>query len=204
MGAVTDAVNAALTAAEKLALGDVKIGGAIADALLRYSEDFPRELAELCAVDGAGVVTLPADWVEGWSNVTALGYPVEMPNSGNEFWCTAAETITAGQPVYITGAGLLALAHADAEPRCNVVGVCIIGAVAGVSAVYTTDGSLSLADWTDLAGMALLTPGQTYWLDNTTAGLLRDSPPNTGYIVSVGVAMNATTLNIEISEITRL
>lgn len=79
MGAITDSVNAALSAAEKLALGAVKIDGAVADALLRYSTDFPLERAELCAVDGDGVVTLPAEWVEGWSNVSALGYPVAGP-----------------------------------------------------------------------------------------------------------------------------
>lgn len=79
MGAATDAVMAELTPAEITELGQVKIDGAVADALLRYSTDFPLERAELCAVDGDGVVTLPTEWVEGWSEVTALGYPVAGP-----------------------------------------------------------------------------------------------------------------------------
>lgn len=206
MGAVTDAVMAELTEAEASALGEVKIAGAVADALLRYSTDFPRESAELCAVDGAGVVTLPTGWVEGWSNVTALGYPVATPESTQQhtFSLETAETVASGQPVYITAGGLLALAQADAAPRHNVIGLCAIGASAGFAATYSTDGSVSLADWTAITGTAQLTAGQTYYLSADAPGALSSSPPSTGHVVSVGTAISGNELDIEIQYIVKL
>lgn len=206
MGAVTDAVMAELTPAEISALGEVKIGGAVSEALLYFSTDFPRERAQLCAVDGDGVVTLPDGWVEGWSVVSALGYPVATPESTQQhrFNLEAEGTVAAGQPVYITAGGLLALAQADAAPRFNVIGLCAIGAAAGFAAAYSTDGSVSLSDWTAITGTAQLTAGQEYYLSADAPGMLSSSPPPTGHVVSVGTAISSSELDIEIQYVAKL
>ena len=73
---ITDAVSANFTVEELAILGNERVLGAIQAALIQYSTPHPLELVETCAVDGAGVVTLPPAWVEGWSNVVSIGYPV--------------------------------------------------------------------------------------------------------------------------------
>lgn len=55
---------------------------AIATALSRYSQDAPLELMAVCTVDNAGVVGLPANWVQGVSDVVLIEQIYTAVNSG--------------------------------------------------------------------------------------------------------------------------
>jgi len=112
--------------------------------------------------------------------------------------------VQAGQVIYIKGTGHAATAQADAAATAFAVGVAVAagGGISTGTLYYRTQGFLTLTDWTNAAGAADLTPGSIYYVSAATDGLITATPP-TGdgeFVVKVGTALNARTLNIEIGE----
>jgi hypothetical protein len=112
----------------------------------------------------------------------------------------ADEAILIGQPVYTKADGHVALAQANASGVCQVSGIARNSVGATYTCQYDSDTDISQDDWTDVAGTVSLTPGMTYYLDPDTAGHITVTPPFTAgqYVVRVGRAVSATTLDIEI------
>lgn len=107
-----------------------------------------------------------------------------------------------GRFVYPSGSGNFNLAQANAAATRNVIGAIRDTAIAN-NAVgnIQTDGVLTLtaAQWAAVSGETNgLTPGAIYYLSATTAGAITSTAPSTAgqYVVQVGMALSATTLDI--------
>lgn len=97
-----------------------------------------------------------------------------------------------------------AKARANAAGTSNVLGVNISASAADEPgfAKYAGPVTLTAAQWDAIAGTTGgLTPGAYYYLSAATAGLLTDTPPSTEgqFVTPVGLALDATTLLVQIS-----
>jgi hypothetical protein len=113
-----------------------------------------------------------------------------------------AGALTEGMAVYSTAVtGTVDKARANASGTSKVTGLVVDATVAaGAPATIQYGGVLTIADWTVPAGSATLTPGATYFLSPTTAGLITPTPPNTTgqFVTVIGTAISTTALKIEI------
>ena len=119
-------------------------------------------------------------------------------------YAEADQTTVAGQVVYIEATGHVALAMADAVPQAGAIGLLFANIGLGGTAMYLTEGSIALADWTAIVGTTTLIPGALYFLSNSVPGGMSTIAPSTGYVVPVGRATSATTIDIEVQESVRL
>ena len=112
----------------------------------------------------------------------------------------ADSTIEIGNPLYLTGVGHVNPARSDAAGTTQVVGLSITDTSATFTCNYLTEGRIERSDWTDIASVANLSAGATYFLDPTLSGRITSTAPTAAgqYVVRVGRAVNATTLDIEI------
>jgi len=122
-----------------------------------------------------------------------------------DFEVVAGETIHPGQPVYVREADARAYrAWALFEEASRVCGFCKAEVTTGNVFGITPTGRLELANWSvPLGGSALLIPGVIYYLGDVT-GQIVASPPITGFIVQVGVAVTTTILDVDIKTRVRL
>jgi hypothetical protein len=105
----------------------------------------------------------------------------------------------AGQVIYLKPDGHAALAKADDFATAVAIGVVVNGSRPGQITSYTSDGTVSRADWTPITGTANLIPGRRYFLSPSNIGRLVDQPPvRPHYICSIGRATSSTTLEVEI------
>jgi hypothetical protein len=106
----------------------------------------------------------------------------------------------AGHAVRMLASGELQLARADSYENAVVVGLVISGSVPGEITSFTTDGQISRGDWTPIIGAPALVPGTRYFLSPTNLGRLVAQPPlRPHYLVPVGRAVSATTLEVELN-----
>ena len=78
--------------------------------------------------------------------------------------------VVAGQPVYTKANTHVDLARANSGSEYMVSGVAIEAASSGESVEYTSDGKVTLDDWTDIIGSETLTSGLIYYLAEVTGG----------------------------------
>jgi hypothetical protein len=110
----------------------------------------------------------------------------------------AADATTIGMPVYISSTAKFKQAKADAVGTAWAIGVCRAASIAsGASGDIQTSGQLTSADWTAVIGAASLTAGARYFLSEATKGMLTATPPATGFVVQVGIALSTTMLDID-------
>lgn len=105
-----------------------------------------------------------------------------------------------GTPIYLKAGGNVDKAQANNAATKQVIGLCVQNALSGHSVQYFTEGKIERADWTPIVGTPFLTRGALYYLNWETPGLLTGIAPTTSgnYVVAVGRAVTATTLDIEI------
>ena len=111
----------------------------------------------------------------------------------------AGVTLTKGQAVRVNAGNTTRLTDASAINTANCLGLVKSDTAIGFAPEIERE-TLQLANWTSLTGSAALTPGARYFADPTTPGSLTSTVPGTGCIVSIGLALTADTLNIEISD----
>ena len=113
---------------------------------------------------------------------------------------TLNTSASAGQPVFMHSDGSVTLAQADAISTSDVVG--IIESVTSPIGYLRADGYITLADWTIATGGASLTPGDLYYLNESSPGMMSTTPPIVSgeVVIVVGRALSTKTLAIEISE----
>jgi len=101
-------------------------------------------------------------------------------------------------PVYISASNTFL--HAVGENFPNAIGITSEPILMAASGIVQTDGKLSAltSDWDLMTGqIGGLTPGATYYLGLAIG--LTPIPPTAGFLVRVGIAVNATDLEIKIS-----
>lgn len=127
----------------------------------------------------------------------------EEVGGGSEESMYTAETdspVVVGTPVYLTGAGHIELARANAAGTAPVIGVANEAASTSAQAEYITEGKVTKTDWSAVAGTTTLTVGATYYLSPTTAGRITSTAPIAvgEYVVKVGRATSPLVLDLEI------
>lgn len=117
----------------------------------------------------------------------------------------SSDAITIGMAAYISSAGKVKKAQANATGTKDVIALCRDASIAsGDSGAFQTDGQLTSADWTAVVGVATLTPGSIYYLSGDTAGKLTTTPPTSGWVVEIGEAHSTTVLDINIRQPVKL
>lgn len=187
-------------------------------ATLDSDAEYHKNNAEDPATDTinfADAATLIRDFNRGVTHNTSLsdfahaaldGYHPPGGGSGDTYLdrhtVTANETIAVGQPVYVTGNNTVNLADADSINTSHVLGLAETAGTANGTMNVLSSGTVNQADWTSVIGSATLTPGAVYYL-STTAGQLTTTPPSGSgdAVVSCGIAVTNTKLDIEINEI---
>ena len=122
----------------------------------------------------------------------------------SSFSAEADVAILVGQPVYVKATGHVALAVANSPGMASAVGFAVTAAEPTFTVNFLTEGKLTLVDWTAVSGTAFLTPGNAYYLDAAMAGQITNVVPASGYVVRLGRATSAVTLDIEIEPSVRL
>lgn len=114
--------------------------------------------------------------------------------------CECAEDVFPGQALIIDLAGRLLLAIASDLAGSSVVGLAIQAAAAGLSALFRSEGVLSLPDWTGVVGVPALAPGRPYYLSPDVPGALTlTAPTATGQAIApIGRALSSTALDLQI------
>ncbi len=110
-----------------------------------------------------------------------------------------ASAITAGMPVYVKSDGTVDKASAAAGGTKAVIGLVRDASIAAAATGnIQTDGTLTSADWTSVAGTATLTAGALYYLSATAGQITATAPSAAGnYVVKVGIATATDTLEID-------
>ena len=111
-------------------------------------------------------------------------------------------TITICQAVYVSDANEVGLGKADASGTAKLLGLVRATSIeAAASGSIQTDGILSATtgQWDAVTGdSGGLTANATYYLSAATAGGLTSTPPSTGFVVRVGLAISTTDMDISI------
>lgn len=112
-----------------------------------------------------------------------------------------AGAISQGQVVYVSSSGNVNLANNAAEATAKAIGVVEDASIASTaSGSVLTDGAITIADWTTIAGAATLTAGAVYFLDGVDGNITTIPPTLAGsYVVRIGTAISTTTLEVSIS-----
>jgi hypothetical protein len=113
-----------------------------------------------------------------------------------------ASSITICQAVYVSDANEVGLGKADAAGTAKLLGLVQATSIeAAASGSIQTDGILSATtgQWDAVTGeTGGLTANSTYYLSAATGGDLTSTPPSTGYVVRVGLAISTTEMDISI------
>ncbi len=173
---------------------------------------------------GAGIVVTNGDGVSGnpsialgtsgvtggtYNSVTVDVYGRVTAGTVND---TAFQTINMenasgagmviGEAVYVSAAGQVQKALANAANTKNVVGLVYNTTInSAATGKIITSGQLTATtgQWDAVTGQSGgLTSGARYYLNNTTAGRLTTSAPGSGYVAPIGIATSATTLVVNI------
>lgn len=112
--------------------------------------------------------------------------------------------LTAGKIVYISTNNTVKLANADGITTKNAFGIVAEPTIeSGVSGMIQTNGQISntTTAWDAITGTTGgLTAGTSYYLSNSTPGLITSIPPTSGWIVKIGTAVSSTVLDLHISQ----
>lgn len=112
-----------------------------------------------------------------------------------------AGAISQGQVVFVSSSGSVNLANNTSEATAKAIGVVEDASIASTaSGSVLTDGTITVADWTAIAGAPTLTAGSVYFLDGVDGNITTIPPILAGsYVVRIGTAISTTTLEVSIS-----
>jgi hypothetical protein len=171
---------------------------AIAESSRREPDEFPKFWALMAKRGERGK---PGESIvgprgPGSGRLNQLEARVEQLEAGVQTTLAAIadENIIIGNAIRVTPTGVALATANDGE----VVGLSASAANAGQPLAYLTEGQVSRADWTPITGAMSLVPNSTYYL--STLGKLSINPPSSGYVVRVATALDAQTLDIEVSQ----
>lgn len=126
-----------------------------------------------------------------------VGIPGPAGPPGGVIYVQADEDIQAGQAVKPNVAGRMVLAQANSMVNSRQVAIAQADTLTGFACPIRQD-FVTLTDWTEATGSTNLLPGANYFLSNIIPGMLTTTPPSSGVVLSVGIAVNSTTLSINL------
>lgn len=151
---------------------------------------------------GAGTyTTTPTPWPVGKAvNARRLYVDVDGFETGEVVWMTTAGTVKAGQPVYPSSVtpGQLELAEGtDILHQARLVAL-LDGTTGDVIPCSAQPCVVVRDDWTSVAGVATLTAGDVWWLDNNATGhpIVLEADLNTAAAVQqeLGYALSSSAM----------
>lgn len=110
-------------------------------------------------------------------------------------------TVIPGTPVYNSAANAFSKAIGNTANGSSVIGLASASILAAANGAVVTNGQLTLTtvQWDAVTGQTGgLTSNATYFLNTATVGLLTTVVPTTGYLLSVGQSLSATTMLIRV------
>jgi len=122
--------------------------------------------------------------------------------TGNAVALTNGEAgaIAIGRAVYSSASGEVRLANANNTSTCKAVGLVAATSIsAAASGNIITKGILTATttQWDAVAGSTGgLTYNAVYYLSNTVAGAITTTPPTSGMVVRIGIAVSTTQLDV--------
>jgi hypothetical protein len=111
----------------------------------------------------------------------------------------AGQTLLAGQPVYLSEDAMRP-AQAIDPLLADAWGFAASDGAEDDDVACTTNGQITLEDWTPIIGTPTLTPGATYYLHPLIAGMMMTTPPATPgqFVVALGKALSPLTFGVKI------
>lgn len=156
---------------------------------------------------GVGAGTYTSVTVDTYGRVTA-GSNTAIEYTAVSLTNGEASAIAIGRVVYAPAAGSVKLATANAAGTKDAIGLVAATSIASaVAGPVATSGvvTATATQWDAVTGQTGgLTFGARYYLSNTTAGALTTSPPTSGYVVQVGIALSTTKLSLNIGPVIQL
>jgi len=116
-----------------------------------------------------------------------------VPMNEKLFHAKAVEPILKGMPICLNSEGKISAATLE---NFRVMGFAKADAAIGNSVPFSSDGIISMENWTVITGTETLVPGAYYYLGN--AHFMQIIPPESGYVVTLGRAVSANVFDIEI------
>lgn len=146
---------------------------------------FPTEEVAVSTSAGAGDAGKVPE-LDGSGKLSSTMMPAGFGSDSTT--ATAAETIAAGDLVYLNGSGAILKADANAVAKA-AVGFCNAGIASAASGTINFEGTIT--------GLSGLTPGAAYFLSATVpGGITLTVPTGAADIVQhIGYATSATTLS---------
>ncbi len=122
---------------------------------------------------------------------------------------TAAATLIAGQPVYLSSATEVNKADADADATSTCIGLATTAISSAASGTIQTNGVITLTttEWDAVCGTSGgLAIGTVYYLSGGTAGLLTSTAPTTSghYVLSVIEGISSTEARVLVNQSARI
>jgi len=144
---------------------------------------------------GASAMTVVSPGTAGQVLTMVAGVPTWTTSSSEtlSFTNTQGTAITVGNVVYMKSDGTVALAEANVGGTSTAIGMVVDASIANNTAGYIAlDGVVS--------GLSSLTPGVTYYLSDTSAGVLTATAPTAGgsYVAEIGIAISTTAIKVNI------
>lgn len=137
-----------------------------------------------------------------WSEIYALPRLLQtaphhriIPMNEKMFYAKAIEPIKKGMPICLNSESQLSAATLE-NPQ--VIGFAKVDVVIGNSVPYSTDGVISMENWSEITGTEKLVPGAYYYLGSTH--YMQVSPPESGILLALGRAVSANVFDIEIEQ----
>lgn len=147
--------------------------------------------------------------VSGKVQQLPVGATIDAPLSGYQqaqLQNANVGAIVIGAPVYISGAGAVDKAKADASGTSDPIGLVAATSIsAAATGTIALDGVLTATtvQWDAVTGQSGgLTSGAVYYLDPSTAGKMTTTAPSTvgQYVVRLGKALSTVDFMIDIEE----
>lgn len=111
----------------------------------------------------------------------------------------ADQEITGGKLIRVQTDGTVILATSTIG---LVSGIALVTITTGQLLVYLRRGRINSNDWSVTTGSESLIPGYEYYLG--LDGMMSETPPETGYLVSLGQAQSTTAFDLSIHQSIRL
>ena len=146
--------------------------------------DFPASGAVLSVVAQTAVIELQAAGVQGPQGAPGL--------SSDTMTLTALGAISALRVVSLSGAFAALTAPASVASLANIIGISTNAAADGGTVILRRVGQVSDPAWAWVAGLPLFC---------AALGVLTQTPPATVALRQIGVAVNATTVLIDLSDL---
>jgi len=164
--------------------------------------NFPETLWDGLSKNTARTVITDDQWPnqQDWDQIVQEVIEVERYLLANPFvgdsltyQGQAATDIVQGQGIFVDTAGDIGLADSASS---FLSGMSVTDAIAGETVVYIRQGRVTLPDWTLITGTTFLAPGQDYFVASN--GSLSLTAPASGYVIKIGQAQTASTIDIAI------